>query len=190
MSLGDHHGAIVAFGTVEAQTKACSIGVRVGSLTFIDTQTLSSDNCIYRISLDRLPILRPEELTPLVRQMLEPYDKVLHTLYRRGFCHNRVAQPYSTQSHNAQASRQQKGKVMCIIRRKKNHLGPFSWFDLFSAPIQCLFEHIEVGKVLGNDRLGKQRRDIHTMFGQFQHVQITNIAYQNYPHREPYLVYC
>ncbi|KAG0786021.1 hypothetical protein G6F21_008879 [Rhizopus arrhizus] len=52
---GDHHGAIVAFDI-----------------------TLSSDNSIYRISLDRLPILRPEELTPLVRQMLEPYGKVLH----------------------------------------------------------------------------------------------------------------
>ncbi|KAG1315005.1 hypothetical protein G6F64_001021 [Rhizopus arrhizus] len=75
---GDHHGAIVAFDTVEAQTKACSIGVQVGSLTIIGTQTLSSDNSIYRISLDRLPILRPEELTPLVRQMLEPYGKVLH----------------------------------------------------------------------------------------------------------------
>lgn len=45
MSLGDHHGAIVAFGPVEAQTKAYSIGVQVGSLTMIDTQTLSSDNC-------------------------------------------------------------------------------------------------------------------------------------------------
>ncbi|KAG1220642.1 hypothetical protein G6F35_006562 [Rhizopus arrhizus] len=77
---GDHHGAIVAFDTVEAQTKACSIGVQVGSLTIIGTQTLSSDNSIYRISLDRLPILRPEELTPLVRQMLEPYGKVLHVL--------------------------------------------------------------------------------------------------------------
>ncbi|KAG1141989.1 hypothetical protein G6F37_007533 [Rhizopus arrhizus] len=74
----DHHGAIVAFGTVEVQTKACSIGVQVGSLTIIGTQTLSSDNSIYRISLDCLPILRPEELTPLVRQMLEPYGKVLY----------------------------------------------------------------------------------------------------------------
>jgi hypothetical protein len=122
MSLGDHHGAIVAFGPVESQTKTYSIGVQVGSLTIIDTQTLSSDNCIYRISLDRLPILRPEELIPLVRQMFEPYGKVLHGdlllipvtnlffwericvprhLYRRGFCHNRVAQPYITQNHNA-----------------------------------------------------------------------------------------
>ncbi|KAG1039687.1 hypothetical protein G6F43_012445 [Rhizopus delemar] len=75
---GDHHGVIVAFDTVEAQTQACSIGVQVGNLTIIGTQTLSSDNPIYRISLDRLPILRPEELTPLVRQMLEPYGKVLH----------------------------------------------------------------------------------------------------------------
>jgi hypothetical protein len=75
---GDHHGVIVAFDTVEAQTKVCSIGVQVGSLTIIGTQALSSDNSIYRISLDFLPILRPEELTPLVRQMLEPYGKVLH----------------------------------------------------------------------------------------------------------------
>ncbi|KAG0789803.1 hypothetical protein G6F26_007930 [Rhizopus arrhizus] len=74
----DHHGVIVAFDTVEAQTKACSIDVQVGSLTIIGTQTLSSDNSIYRISLHCLPILRPEELTPLVRQMLEPYGKVLH----------------------------------------------------------------------------------------------------------------
>ncbi|KAG1414627.1 hypothetical protein G6F58_006860 [Rhizopus delemar] len=75
---GNHHGAIVAFDTIEAQTKACSIGVQVGSLTVIGTQTLSSDNSIYRISLDRLPILRPEELTPLVRQILESYGKDLH----------------------------------------------------------------------------------------------------------------
>ncbi|KAG0739955.1 hypothetical protein G6F23_008598 [Rhizopus arrhizus] len=75
---GDHHGVIVAFDTVEAQTKACSIDVQIGSLTIIGTQTLSSDNSIYRISLHCLPILRPEELTPLVRQMLEPYGKVLH----------------------------------------------------------------------------------------------------------------
>ncbi|KAG0736064.1 hypothetical protein G6F33_009737 [Rhizopus arrhizus] len=32
-----HHGAIVAFDTAEAQTKACSIGVQVGSLTIIGT---------------------------------------------------------------------------------------------------------------------------------------------------------
>jgi hypothetical protein len=75
---GVHHGAIVAFDAVEAQTKACSIGVQVESLTIIGPQTLSSDNPIYRTSLDRLPILRPEELTSLVRQMLEPYGKVLH----------------------------------------------------------------------------------------------------------------
>ncbi|EIE76687.1 hypothetical protein RO3G_01391 [Rhizopus delemar RA 99-880] len=75
---GDHHGAIVTFDTVEAQAKAYSIGIQVGSLTIIGTQTLSSDNSIYRISLDRLPILRPEKLTPLLRQMLESYGKVLH----------------------------------------------------------------------------------------------------------------
>ncbi|KAG1139979.1 hypothetical protein G6F37_009445 [Rhizopus arrhizus] len=75
---GDHHGAIVAFDTIKAQTKACSIVVQVRSLNVIGTQTLSRGNSIYRISLDRLPILRPEELTPLVRQILEPYGKDLH----------------------------------------------------------------------------------------------------------------
>jgi hypothetical protein len=74
----DHHGAIVAFDIVEAQTKACSIGVQVGSLTIIGTHTLSSDNSIYRISLDRLSILRLEELATFVRQMLEPYGKALY----------------------------------------------------------------------------------------------------------------
>ncbi|EIE88286.1 hypothetical protein G6F46_012437 [Rhizopus delemar] len=87
---GNHHGAIVAFDTVEAQTKACSIGVQVGSLTIIGTQTLSSDNSTYRISLDRLPILRPEELTPLVRQMLEPYGKVLHITTALSSLHGQV----------------------------------------------------------------------------------------------------
>lgn len=30
-----------------------------------------------------------------------------------------------------------KEKATCIIHRKKNHLGRFSWFDLFSVPSKC-----------------------------------------------------
>ncbi|CAO3702455.1 unnamed protein product [Rhizopus stolonifer] len=75
---GAHHGAVVAFDFVEAQTKTCSIGVQVNNLTIIGTPTLSTISSVFRISLERLSILRPDELTPLLRQTLSQYGKVLH----------------------------------------------------------------------------------------------------------------
>ncbi|KAG1048984.1 hypothetical protein G6F43_008665 [Rhizopus delemar] len=71
-------GVVAALDSVEAQTKACSTGVRVENITIIGTPTLSTNSSIYRISLEILLILRPGELTPLLRQVLSQYGKVLH----------------------------------------------------------------------------------------------------------------
>ncbi|KAG1446689.1 hypothetical protein G6F56_009492 [Rhizopus delemar] len=76
---GAHHGAVVAFGSVEAQTKACSTGVQVNNITIIGTPTLSTNSSVFRISLERLPILRPDELTPLLRKTLS------HCFFGKGY---------------------------------------------------------------------------------------------------------
>jgi hypothetical protein len=48
------------------------------NITVIGTPTLSTNSSIYQISLERLAILHPGELTLLLHQMLSQYGKVLH----------------------------------------------------------------------------------------------------------------
>lgn len=47
-------------------------------MTIIGTPTLSSDSSVFRISLDKLPILRPSDLSPLLQEVFKQYGKVLH----------------------------------------------------------------------------------------------------------------
>ncbi|KAG1452490.1 hypothetical protein G6F56_007807 [Rhizopus delemar] len=75
---GAVRGTVVAFDSQEARDKACSIGIQVKSMTIIGTPTLSSDSSVFRISLDKLPILRPSDLSPLLQEVFKQYGKVLH----------------------------------------------------------------------------------------------------------------
>ncbi|CEG80882.1 hypothetical protein RMATCC62417_15148 [Rhizopus microsporus] len=75
---GSVHGTVIAFDSVEAHTKACSIGIVVDGFTIIGTPTLPVSNSIYLVSLDKFPIRRPNELAPLLTSVLNAYDHVLH----------------------------------------------------------------------------------------------------------------
>ncbi|KAG0734745.1 hypothetical protein G6F57_015703 [Rhizopus arrhizus] len=75
---GSVHGTVIAFDSVEARTKACSIGVVVDGFTIIGTPTLPASSSVYRLSLDKLPIRRPNELAPLLTKVLKAYGHVLH----------------------------------------------------------------------------------------------------------------
>ena len=76
---GDHNGiAVVAFDSHAAKVQACTIGVTVDSLTIVATATVDVDSHVYRLHLEGLPLLRPNELAPLVTCALAPYGKVLH----------------------------------------------------------------------------------------------------------------
>ncbi|KAG1137114.1 hypothetical protein G6F38_011552 [Rhizopus arrhizus] len=75
---GSVNGTVIAFDSLEARTRACSIGIKVHSFTIIGTPTLDATSTVYRLSLDKLPLLRPTELTPLLASELGRYGKVLH----------------------------------------------------------------------------------------------------------------
>ncbi|KAG0974863.1 hypothetical protein G6F29_011929 [Rhizopus arrhizus] len=75
---GSVNGTVIAFDSLEARTRACSIGIKVDSFTIIGTPTLDANSTVYRLSLDKLPLLRPTELTPLLTSELGRYGKVLH----------------------------------------------------------------------------------------------------------------
>ncbi|KAG1411345.1 hypothetical protein G6F58_008601 [Rhizopus delemar] len=72
------HGTVIAFDSVEARTKACSIDVVVEGFTIIGTPTLPASSSVYPLSLDKLPIRRPNELAPLLTKVLKAYGHVLH----------------------------------------------------------------------------------------------------------------
>ncbi|KAG1546734.1 hypothetical protein G6F49_010410 [Rhizopus delemar] len=48
------------------------------NFTLFGTATLSAESSVYRVSLDKLPILRPSELSPLLQEVFSQYGKVLH----------------------------------------------------------------------------------------------------------------
>ena len=75
---GSVHVTVIAFDSVEARTKACSIGVVVDGFTIIGTPTLPASSSVYPLSLDKLPIRRPNELAPLLTKVLKAYGHVLH----------------------------------------------------------------------------------------------------------------
>ena len=75
---GSVRGTIVAFDSEEARDKACSVGIQINSHTIHGTPTLSTESSVYRVALDKLPILRPSELSPLLQEAFKKYGKVLH----------------------------------------------------------------------------------------------------------------
>ncbi|KAG1135463.1 hypothetical protein G6F37_012831 [Rhizopus arrhizus] len=72
------NGTIIAFDSAEAQTKACTIGVKVNSFTVYGTPTLKADSIVYRVALDKLPLLRADDLMPMLEQAMEKFGVVLH----------------------------------------------------------------------------------------------------------------
>ncbi|KAG1135020.1 hypothetical protein G6F37_013503 [Rhizopus arrhizus] len=80
---GTTNGVVIAFDSADDRTKACTVGVQVGAFTVIGTPTLSPESSVYRVSLEKLPLLRQDDLTPLLRTALSQYGRVLHVvLYR------------------------------------------------------------------------------------------------------------
>ncbi|KAG1048846.1 hypothetical protein G6F43_008792 [Rhizopus delemar] len=75
---GSVRGTVVAFDSEEARGKACSVGIQISSHTIHGTPTLSAESSVYRVALDKLPILRPSELSPLLQEAFKKYGKVLH----------------------------------------------------------------------------------------------------------------
>ncbi|KAG1135919.1 hypothetical protein G6F37_013004 [Rhizopus arrhizus] len=75
---GSVRGAIVAFDSEEARDKACSVGTQINSHTIHGTPTLSTESSVYRVALDKLPILRPSEFSPSLQEAFKKYGKVLH----------------------------------------------------------------------------------------------------------------
>ncbi|KAG1128777.1 hypothetical protein G6F42_005665 [Rhizopus arrhizus] len=75
---GSVRGNVVAFDTIAARDRACTIGITLGNFTLFRTATLSVECSIYRVSLDKLPILRPGELCPLPQEVFSQCGKVLH----------------------------------------------------------------------------------------------------------------
>ncbi|KAG1049594.1 hypothetical protein G6F43_008089 [Rhizopus delemar] len=75
---GSVRGTVVAFDTIAARDRACTVGVTMENFTLFGTATLSTESSVYRVSLDKLPILRPSELSPLLQEVFSQYGKVLH----------------------------------------------------------------------------------------------------------------
>ncbi|KAG1168959.1 hypothetical protein G6F36_012158 [Rhizopus arrhizus] len=75
---GSVRGTVIAFNSEEARDKACSVGIQINSHTIHDTPTLSAESSVYRVALDKLPILRPFELSPLLQEAFKKYGKALH----------------------------------------------------------------------------------------------------------------
>jgi hypothetical protein len=53
---GSVSGTVIAFDSLEARTRACSIRIKVDSFTIIGTPTLDANSTVYRLSLDKLPL--------------------------------------------------------------------------------------------------------------------------------------
>ncbi|KAG1058682.1 hypothetical protein G6F42_028578 [Rhizopus arrhizus] len=80
---GAINGVIIAFDSAESRTAACSVGIAVGGFTVIGTPTLPPTSSIYRVSLEKLPLMRPDSLTPILTEAVSRYGTVLHVgLYR------------------------------------------------------------------------------------------------------------
>ncbi|KAG1057614.1 hypothetical protein G6F43_000564 [Rhizopus delemar] len=75
---GSVRGTVIAFNSEEARDKACSVGIQVNSHTIHGTPTLSAESSVYRVASDKLPILRPFELSPLLQEAFKKYGKALH----------------------------------------------------------------------------------------------------------------
>lgn len=73
---GSVHGTAITFGSVEARIKACSIGIVVDGFTIIGTLTLPAPSSVYRLSLYKLSIQHPNELTLLLTDVLNVYGHV------------------------------------------------------------------------------------------------------------------
>ncbi|PHZ10868.1 uncharacterized protein RHIMIDRAFT_258072, partial [Rhizopus microsporus ATCC 52813] len=80
---GAINGGIIAFDSAESRITACSVGIAVGGFTVIGAPTLPPTSSIYPVSLEKLPLMRPDSLTPLLTEALSRYGTVLHVgLYR------------------------------------------------------------------------------------------------------------
>ncbi|KAG1365980.1 hypothetical protein G6F61_013422 [Rhizopus arrhizus] len=61
--------AVVAFDIIATRDRACTVGITLENFTLFGTATFSAESSVYRISLDKLPILRPSELSPLLQEV-------------------------------------------------------------------------------------------------------------------------
>ncbi|KAG0923359.1 hypothetical protein G6F57_018435 [Rhizopus arrhizus] len=55
---GTTNATVIAFDSAEDRTQACTVGVVVDPFTIHGTPTLSAESTVYRLSLDKLPLLR------------------------------------------------------------------------------------------------------------------------------------
>ncbi|KAG1391548.1 hypothetical protein G6F60_012511 [Rhizopus arrhizus] len=72
---GTTNATVIAFDSAEDRTQACIVGVVVDPFTIHGTPTLSAESTVYRLSLDKLPLLRQTDLTPLLKETLSQYGK-------------------------------------------------------------------------------------------------------------------
>jgi hypothetical protein len=75
---GSVKGTVVAFDTITTRDRACTVGITLENFTLFGTATLSAESSVYKVSLDKLPILRPSELSSLLQEIFSQYGKVLH----------------------------------------------------------------------------------------------------------------
>lgn len=73
MRQGAINGVIIAFDSAESRTTACSVGIAVRGFTVIGTPTLPPTSSIYQVSLEKLPLMRSDSLTPLLTEALSRY---------------------------------------------------------------------------------------------------------------------
>jgi hypothetical protein len=73
-------GTVVAFDTIAARDRACTVGITSENFSLFGTATLSAESSVYKVSLDKLPILQPSEFSPLLQEIFSQYGKV----FRKG----------------------------------------------------------------------------------------------------------
>ncbi|KAG2219294.1 hypothetical protein INT45_011309 [Circinella minor] len=72
------NGAIVAFTNEQDSLKACNDGVSFENKTILGTPTIGAENEVYKVNLEQLPLLHQDRLTPLLKNALGLFGKILH----------------------------------------------------------------------------------------------------------------
>lgn len=72
---GAINGVIIAFDSAESRTAACSIGITIGSFSVVGTLTLPPTSSIYRVSLEKLPLMRHDSLISTLYFFITLNDK-------------------------------------------------------------------------------------------------------------------
>ncbi|KAG0749358.1 hypothetical protein G6F57_004723 [Rhizopus arrhizus] len=75
---GSVKGTVVAFDTIAARDRTCTVGVTLENFTLFGTATLSAESSVYKVSLGKLPILRPSKVSSLLQEIFSQYAKALH----------------------------------------------------------------------------------------------------------------